>query len=78
MPTETNGQKNIMKSKIQLSDFKFKFAGHGHYEVTYFSPTTSKSWTTTTNNMPLIDATKNEDNPKTKDLNHLKDLCKGK
>jgi hypothetical protein len=67
-----------MKSKIQLSNFQFRFVGYGHYEVTYFSPNTRKHWTTRTNNMPLIDATKNEDNPKKKDLNRLKDLCKGR
>jgi hypothetical protein len=61
---------------MTLSDFKFKFAGYGHYEVTYFSPRTGKSWTTRTNNMLLIDATKNEDSPKTKDLVRLKKLCK--
>ena len=67
---------NNMKNQISLSDFHFKFSGHGHYEVTYTSPTTGKKWTTVTNDMPLIDATKNEDEPLVKDLNALKEVCK--
>jgi hypothetical protein len=62
--------------KIRKSDFDFVFSGYGHYKVTYTSPTTGKQWTKTTNNMPLIDATKNSDVPKIKDLNSLKFLCK--
>jgi hypothetical protein len=65
-----------MKNTISLNDFTFKFAGYGHYEVTYTSPKTRKEFTTVTNNMPLIDATKNSDSPKIKDLNELKKLCK--
>lgn len=64
--------------KIQLSDFTFRFAGYGHYKVTYTSPVTGKEWTTTTNNMPLIDCTKNAESPLKKDLNHLKNVCKNK
>ena len=65
-----------MKTKISLSDFLFSFSGFGHYRVTYTSPTTNKQWTRTTSNMPLIDATKNADEPLQKDLNELKRLCK--
>lgn len=65
-----------MKTKISITDFTFQIAGYGHYRVTYTSPTTGKQWSTTTNNMPLIDATKNEDEPKIKDLVALKRLCK--
>lgn len=65
-----------MKTTISLSDFRFEFAGHGHYKVTYTSPLTSKSWTATTNNMPLIDATKNAEKPTRKDLEALKYLVK--
>lgn len=65
-----------MKNKINLSDFIFKFAGYGHYQVTYTSPVTRKEFTVTTNNMPLIDLTKNSDDPKIKDLEQLKRLCK--
>lgn len=59
-----------------ISCFNFQFSGYGHYRVTYESPVTGKKWSTVTNNMPLIDATKNHDNPLKKDLNTLKDLCK--
>lgn len=62
--------------KTQLSDFTFKFSGYGHYKVTYQSPNTSKKWSTITNNMPLIDATKNSENPLKKDLEQLKRICK--
>ena len=62
--------------KTKLSDFSFAPAGYGHYKVTYTSPTTGKQWTKITNDMPLIDATKNADEPKQKDLNELKRLLK--
>jgi hypothetical protein len=62
--------------KTQLSDFSFVFAGYGHYKVTYTSPVTGKAWTATTSNMPLIDATKNADEPKQADLNQLKRIVK--
>lgn len=63
-------------SHISITDFRFTFAGHGHYTVTYTSPVTGKEYRTVTDNMPLIDATKNADQPKKKDLNSLKNLCK--
>lgn len=63
-------------ARISLSDFRFAPAGYGHYKVTYTSPVTGKSWTATTNNMPLIDLTKNADEPKRKDLEALKYLVK--
>lgn len=65
-----------MKTKISISDFTFRIVGCGHYRVTYTSPVTGKQWSVTTNNMPIIDATKNEDEPKVKDLIALKRLCK--
>lgn len=61
---------------INISDFSFMPSGYGHYQVTYTSPVTGKSWTIVTSNMPLIDATKNADEPKKKDLNYLKSICK--
>jgi hypothetical protein len=61
---------------ISISDFHFEFSGYGHYKVTYVSPVTFKEFKTTINYMPLIDATKNCESPKIKDLNHLKQLCK--
>ncbi len=65
-----------MKPTISITDFTFLFAGYGHYKVTYTSPVTGKKWTRTTNDMPLIDATKNADEPKRKDLEQLKYLVK--
>lgn len=65
-----------MKNKISISDFRFQFTGYGHYKVTYTSPKTGKQWTTKTNNMPLIDETKNAEQPRIKDLIRLKNICK--
>jgi hypothetical protein len=65
-----------MKNSIKLSDFSFQFSGYGHYKVTYTSPATRKSFTKLTTNMPLIDATKNADEPKKIDLKELKRVCK--
>ena len=64
--------------KTKITDFTFITAGYGHYKVTYTSPATGKQWTKTTNNMPIIDATKNADEPRRKDLNELKRLLKYK
>nr|DAT65173.1 MAG TPA: hypothetical protein [Caudoviricetes sp.] len=61
-----------MGTKIEKTDFEFRFAGYGHYKVTYQSPVTGKKWTKTINDMPLIDATKNEESPKRKDLEILR------
>lgn len=63
--------------KISISDFVFIPTGYGHYKVGYTSPKTGKTWWKTTNNMPLIDATKNSSDPKRKDLDLLKRVCKG-
>jgi hypothetical protein len=68
---------NQMKTqRTTKADFQFFFSGHGHYKVIYESPTTGKKWAKVTNDMPLIDATKNEDAPKRKDLEMLKFICK--
>lgn len=63
--------KNIMATKTTIYDFDFEFAGYGHYKVIYTSPVTGKKWTAKTNDMPLIDAAKNADEPKRKDLEQL-------
>lgn len=68
--------KSYIKFKISKSDFKFTSWGYGRYDVEYTSPITGKRWHKITNDMPLIDATKNEPDPKVKDLNQLKALCK--
>jgi len=65
-----------MKTKIKRSDFSFLPSEYGYYWVTYTSSVTGKSWTTVTNDMPLIGATKNADEPKQVDLNRLKRMCK--
>lgn len=65
-----------MKAKILLRDFGFRFVGSGHYHVTYYSPKTDKFWTALITDMSLIDATKNADEPKKKDLEHLKKVVK--
>lgn len=57
--------------KISITDFEFKVTGYGHYNVTYTSPVTGKQWTTGIDDMPIIDATKNSENPKKKDLEYL-------
>lgn len=62
--------------KTRITDFIFSFAGYGHYKVTYTSPVTFKTWTITTSDMHLIDATKNAEEPKRKDLDALKRRCK--
>ena len=67
-----------MKRLIKLSDFRFEFSGYGHYKVYYISPVTLKEYTQITNNMSLIDVTKNSDDPKKCDLITLKNLCKNK
>lgn len=63
--------------KIELSDFTFRICGYGRYRVVYKSPVTGKEWSTIIEDMTLIDATKNADQPKRKDLEALKRKCKG-
>lgn len=65
-----------LKKRISISDFTFLPNGHGHYRVTYVSPSGFRKWSTVTDDMPLIDATKNTDKPKIKDLERLRRLCK--
>lgn len=65
-----------MRAKVTISDFDFEFAGYGHYKVWYTSPATGKIWRNTTDDMMLIDATKNAESPMRKDLEALKQMCK--
>lgn len=65
-----------MKTRIQKTDFDFRPAGYGRYDVTYTSPATGKQWTAEITDMELIDATKNADEPKVRDLEALKYHCK--
>ena len=69
-------KQNSMRAKTSIYDFSFIPSGYGHYKVTYTSPVTGKEWTAITNNMSLIDATKNADEPKRRDLETLKRVCK--
>lgn len=62
--------------KTTITDFQFMPSGHGHYKVTYQSPVTFKKWSAITSYMWLIDAIKGADEPKRKDLDALKRLCK--
>ena len=61
---------------MDIRDFTFEFKGAGHYKVTYTSPKTGKQWSKTITDMTIIDVTKNCENPKKKDLNHLKFMVK--
>lgn len=74
----TTKKNTIMKRKISISDFEFKFVGYGMYKITYCSPVTGKMYSNVINNMTLIDQTKNSNCPKVKDLNFLKSICKNK
>ena len=65
-----------MRTKTHILDFNFQFSGYGHYRVTYTSPATGKQWSTVVSDMTLIDSTRNADEPKRKDLEALKRLCK--
>jgi hypothetical protein len=65
-----------MRTQISIHDFYFLQTGYGHYKVTYTSPVTGKEWSIITTNTPLIDATKNVDYPKIKNLIELKKVCK--
>lgn len=65
-----------MKARISIYDFGFQISGYGSYKVTYTSPATGKQCSTVINDMTLIDTTKNANDPKTKDLNALKWMCK--
>ena len=63
-----------MKTKKQ--HFTFYFEAYGHYSVYYTSPVTYKSWKKLVTDMTIIDATKNCEYPKLKDLDTLKRICK--
>ena len=65
-----------MKNRISITDFTFLPHGYGHYQVTYTSPISGIRWRNVTNNMPLIDETKNSESPKSSALCRLRVLCK--
>lgn len=61
---------------MSKNDFIFKFAGHGHYNVTYISPNTGRTWARLIDDMTIVDAVYFEEQPKQKDLQILKRLIK--
>lgn len=63
-----------MATKISISDFQFVPAGYGCYRVQYSSKKRTYSGLIT--DMTLIDATKNADEPRRKDLEALKKAVK--
>lgn len=73
---QTQNSFKMKTKKISISDFSFMPSGFGHYKVTYTSPVTFKEWSRVINNMYLIDATKNAEEPKRKDLEELKRIVK--
>ena len=62
--------------KIQKSQFRFKFIGHGHYLVDYVTPNGKSRYSRTITNMSIIDETKSEDYPTQKNLKELRRLVK--
>ena len=64
-----------MKKTISLSNFNLQRVGYGQYNITYIS-SFGKHYTSRTTDSSLIDDTFNSDNPKIKDLNLLKRMCK--
>jgi hypothetical protein len=65
-----------MKKSTSITDFIFFQIGYGTYKVYYTSPVTGRQWSVLTHDMPLIDSTKNSDEPTQICLNRLKKLCK--
>lgn len=64
------------KNEISINDFEFRFAGYGHYHVTYHSPNNMDKWCTIINDMTIIDNTKNNPNRTKVSLQNLRRLCK--
>lgn len=61
---------------MDLGGFFFKFESSGHYRVIYTSVKTGRTWSKLITDMTLIDATKNAERPKRKDIEHLKRCVK--
>lgn len=64
----------MTKKYYSLDNFKFELAGYGHYKVTYTYPTSGKRVSRTIDDMTIIDATKNAEEPKRRDLITLRNL----
>lgn len=63
---------------INITDFRFFKKGYGQWNVTFESRKTHKIYKCYTTDSQLIDATQHCENPKIKDLNQLKRICKQK
>jgi len=61
--------------KTSKSDFTFTQTGYGRYDV-HFTSNKGRVYGCSVTDMTIIDATKNSDNPKRKDLEALKRKCK--
>jgi hypothetical protein len=61
---------------MKLSDFTFKFIGHGHYLVLYTTPIRGLEYHKTITDMSLIDTTKGNEDVKQKDLKRLYNAIK--
>ena len=67
------------KSKIVYIDrsyFTFKATRYGQWKVSYKTPSRARMWTKTISDTLLIDAVRNNEHPKVKDLIRLKNLVK--
>ena len=60
---------------ISLYEFRFVLAGYGLYKVLYTDPR-GVVWAAHINDITLIDATKNADEPEQKDLHYLLQVCR--
>lgn len=61
-----------------LHNFTFKSIGYGHYRVTYTTDKRGDYWVNAITDMSLIDATKNSEWAKLRDIEHLrKCVCYG-
>ena len=67
---------SLNEEKVELWDFTFLTAGHGHYNVTYTSPKTGEKWQHVISDMTIIDDTKTADEPKRNDLERLTSIIK--
>lgn len=62
------------RKPITIHHFDFTMVGYGRYKVTYTTES-GRNYTAIITDMTVIDATKNSDSPKVKDLKVLRNLC---
>ena len=70
----TVNRQKMTTIELTKSDFTFTFKYYGMYKVTYQSPS-GKRHTGTIIDMPLIDSTKNCENPTQRNLAILRSKC---